>query len=316
MSDDTLEREENQEVGNSPKPLRCRFHETEVYQIFCKDCKDFMCFQCIGQLHQKHELSQLQDADEAIRTEMCGLLLENKYADHLSSLSDKISDKEKELVQDEESLKSEIRTSVDELKQNIDREEKRLLFSEDSDSEWFDAEDIEEDDVIESSSDEITDEYPIKIQMNQDIKLISKIVPISEKDAWIFSNQKLLKIVGHSLQEDVYTENVDDMVALNDGCVLVLRAFETFIMKLLPNRRLVRFADVGYNPYCICIRDDIVVIYMWNQLDYTNKNHIIWMNTDGIVTKRSSFTRCNWMRPCSVQHLDSGVCLISCWQKL
>ncbi|CAC5391991.1 unnamed protein product [Mytilus coruscus] len=127
MADDTLEREEKQGVSKSPEPLRCRFHEAEVYQIFCKDCKDFMCFKCIGQIHQKHELSQVQDADEAIRTEMCGLLLENKYAEHLNSLTDKVLDQEKELVQDEESLTLDIRTIVDKMKQNIDLAEKRLL---------------------------------------------------------------------------------------------------------------------------------------------------------------------------------------------
>ncbi|XP_071137123.1 RING finger domain and kelch repeat-containing protein DDB_G0271372-like [Mytilus edulis] len=289
MADDTLERGENQDVGTSPKQLRCRFHETEEYTIFCKDCKDFMCLKCIGQLHQKHELSQVQDADQAIRTVMCGLLLENKYTEYLNSLSDKVSDKEKELVKDEESLAREKRSSVAKMKQNIDLAEKNSLselrnafgsyqtslqdqktkiknlqteianldvdklpeynlshviyslselksclstcdkiinhpksgfqpimkfsigkiiqtsceksdsfelplsissnistqidFFQDSDTEWFDAEDREDDNVEESSSDEITDEYPMKFQMKQDIKLISKIVPISEKDA-------------------------------------------------------------------------------------------------------------------------------------
>ncbi|CAC5361611.1 unnamed protein product [Mytilus coruscus] len=245
------------------------------------------CVLNVSDSYTKHDLSQLQDADEAIRTEMRGLLVENKYAEHLNSLSDKVSDKEKELVQDEESLTTEIRTSVDKMKQNIDLSEKRLSselrnafesyqtslqeqktkiknlqteianldvdklpeynlnlliyslsemklcssscdkiinhpksgfqptiefsignliqtssgkcgagalplpssstistqtdFFEDSDTEWFDAEDREEDDVIESSSDEITDEYPIKFQINQDIKLISKIVPNLKK---------------------------------------------------------------------------------------------------------------------------------------
>ncbi|XP_071137124.1 uncharacterized protein [Mytilus edulis] len=420
MADDTLKHEEKQEVSISPKPLRCRFHETEVYTIFCKDCNDFMCFKCIGQLHQKHELSQLQDADEAIRTEMFGLLLENKYAEHLNSLIDKVSDREKELVQDEETITREIRTSVDKMKQNIDLAEKRLLselrnafesyqtslqeqksninnlqteianldvnklpefsfshiinslsemklcsstsdkllnhpkpgfqpsmelsignlietksgkrdagalplqpssnistqtdYFEDSYTEWFDAEDLEEDDVIESSSDEITDEYPIKFQINPDIKLISKIVPISEKNAWIISDRKLLKIVDHTLQEDVYAETVDDIATLKDGCVLILRNTKTNIMKLLPNRKLVSFADVGtinYFPYCICIKNNIVVIYLWHVANgYTSRNHIIWMNTDGIVTKSSLFSESGRRRPCAIQNLELGLCVL------
>ncbi|VDH99943.1 Hypothetical predicted protein [Mytilus galloprovincialis] len=88
-------------------------------------------------------------------------------------------------------------------------------------------------------------------------------------------------------------------------------------MKLLPNRRLVRFADVGsYSPYCICIRDDIIVIYIWSVTvkfnEYNNRNHVIWMNTDGIVTKRSLFSEIGWKRPCSIQNLESGLCVLYC----
>ncbi|XP_071137119.1 uncharacterized protein [Mytilus edulis] len=424
MADNTLECEEKQEVGTSPNQLRCRFHDTEEYSIFCKDCKDFMCFKCLGQLHQKHDLSQLQDAEEDIRKEMEVQLFENKYSKQLSALSDKLSQNRKKLAQSEERLKNEIRTSVEQMKQNIDLSEAHLLselcntfessqttlqdgeirinnlqteidnfdvnklheysvshitnilsamklcssrydkinnqpipgfaptmefsigslvqmtsgscdacvlplpsfsnistqtdYFEDSDTEWFDAADRDEDDVEESSSDEIKDEYPIKFQMSQDIAVISKIVPISEKNAWIISNKKLLKIVEHTLQEDVYAETVDDIVILKDGCVLVLRNDKTFIMKLLPNRKLVRFADVGsinYFPYCICIRDEIVVIYLWNvkeivQNVYTSNNHIIWMNTDGIVTKSSLFAEIGWKRPCSIHNLESGLCVL------
>ncbi|XP_071137120.1 uncharacterized protein [Mytilus edulis] len=127
MANHTFQRDENQEKLKSPKSLQCRFHDTEEYTIFCKDCKDFMCFKCIGQLHQKHDLSQLQGAEEDIRKEMKDLLFKNKYAEQLNSLSDKVSDKEKELVQDEESLKRKIRTSVNKMKQNIDLAEERLL---------------------------------------------------------------------------------------------------------------------------------------------------------------------------------------------
>ncbi|XP_063404290.1 uncharacterized protein LOC134687763 [Mytilus trossulus] len=422
MADNTLECEEKQEVGTSPKQLRCRFHDTEDYSIFCKDCKDFMCFKCLGQLHQKHDLSQLQDAEEDIRKEIKVQLFENKYSNQISALSDKLSQNRKKLAQSEERLKNEIRTSVAQIKQNIVLSEENLLselcstfessqttlqdeeihinylqneidnfdvnklheytvshitnilsamklcssmydetnkqpipgfaptmefsigklvqktsgscdacvfplpsfsnistqtdYFEDSDTEWFDAEDREEDNVEESSSDEITEEYPIKLQMNQDIKLISKIVPISEKNAWIISDRKLFKIVDHKLQEDVYAETADDIAILKDGCVLVLRNDKTFIMKLLPNRKLVSFADVGtinYFPYCISIRDNIVVIYLWylsHQNGFISRNNIIWMNTDGIVTKSSLFSESGRRRPCSIQNLELGLCVL------
>ncbi|XP_052087359.1 uncharacterized protein LOC127724435 [Mytilus californianus] len=430
MADDTLKQVEKQDLLKSQKPLQCRFHDTEEYQIFCKDCKDFMCFKCLGQLHQKHDLSPLRDSEVDIRTEMEALMFRGKYVEQLTALSDKLSENKNKLAQDEENLNCEIRTSVEKMKQKIDLLEENILselrntfksyqttlqeqktnvnnlqteitnldidklpeynlnhiinimsemkvcsstcdriinhpkpnfkptmefsignvilsdgnnkgdvsawpscsdmsiqtdFSEDSDIEWFDAEDMEKDDFIESSSDEVTDEideYPINFLLKQDIKRVRKIVPISEKDAWIISNRKLLKIVDHSLQDDVYAEIVDDIVVLKDGCVLVLRSDESFVMKLLPNRRLVRFADVGImctyircNPYCICIKDDIVVTYNWSitggkHYGYTCCNHIIWMNTDGIVTERSLFSNSVWKRPCSIQNLESGVCVL------
>ncbi|VDI79124.1 Hypothetical predicted protein [Mytilus galloprovincialis] len=373
MADDMLEHEEKQEVNISPKPLRCRFHETEVYTIYFKDCNDFMCFKCICQLHQKHELSQLQDADEAIRTEMFEkrvlLELRNAFESYQTSLQEQksnISNLQTEIANldvnklPEFSL-SHIINSLSEMKLCSSTSDKLINhpkpwfqptmefsignlietrsrkrdagalplqsssnistqtdYFEDSDTEWFDAEDLEEDNVVESSSDEITDEYPIKFQINPNIKRISKTVPISEKNAWIISDRKLLKIVDHTLQEDVYAETVDDIAILKDGCVLVLRNDKTFIMKLLPNRKLVRFADVStinyYFPYCICIRDNIVVIYLWyaagsNQYGYASRNNIIWMNTDGIVTKSTSFSESGRKRPCSIQNLELGLCV-------
>ncbi|CAG2247227.1 unnamed protein product [Mytilus edulis] len=91
-------------------------------------------------------------------------------------------------------------------------------------------------------------------------------------------------------------------------------------MKLLPNRRLVRFADVGtmdYHPRCMCIRNDIVIIYIWcvtvNEKNvHTSKSHIIWMNTDGILTKRLSFSERIWKLPSFIQSLESGVCVLYC----
>ncbi|XP_063404295.1 uncharacterized protein LOC134687767 [Mytilus trossulus] len=424
MADDMLRRVKRQGFGNPSKTVRCRFHEQEEYQMFCKDCTDLVCFECLGELHQKHNLCRLKDAEEDIRNEMEVLLFEGNFTEQLTALSDKLSQNRKTLAQDEERLNYEIRTSVEQMKQKIDFAEENLLsklrnsfgsikttlqyqekninnlqteitnldvnklselilnqiinsfsemklcsstcdklinhpkpgfqptmeflignlietpsrkrdagafplhscsnistqtdYFEDSDTEWFDAEDLEEDDVLESSSDEIVNEYPIKFQMNQDINLVKKIVPISEKDAWIIANRKLLKIVDYALQVDVYADKVDDIVVLNDGCVLVLRYDETFIMKLLPNRRLVRFSNVdtvSYYPNCICIRDEIVVIYLWNVKEifkdgYISNSHVIWMNTDGIVAKRSIFSEGGWKKPCSIQNLESSLCVL------
>ncbi|VDI12819.1 Hypothetical predicted protein [Mytilus galloprovincialis] len=93
---------------------------------------------------------------------------------------------------------------------------------EDSETKWFDADDFEEDNLIESSSDEVTDKYPITFQLKQDLTLVRKIIPISEQDAWILANRQLLKIVNHSLDDIVYADNVSDFVVLKDSCVLIL----------------------------------------------------------------------------------------------
>ncbi|CAC5391992.1 unnamed protein product [Mytilus coruscus] len=87
-------------------------------------------------------------------------------------------------------------------------------------------------------------------------------------------------------------------------------------MKLLLNKRLVRFADIGsYSPHCACIRDDMIVIYISsvtgnNLYDYISKSHIIWLNTDGIIIKRSLFSDSVWKRPCSIHSLESGLCVL------
>ncbi|XP_071137118.1 RING finger domain and kelch repeat-containing protein DDB_G0271372-like [Mytilus edulis] len=372
MADNMLECEIKAAIGKALKPLRCRYHETEEYTIFCKGCKDFMCFKCLGQLHQKHDLCQLQDAEEDIRKEMEVLLLNGKYSEQLTALGDKLSDIQKKLLQDEERLNCEIKTSVVNMKAKLDSTEERLLselhntfesyhitlrkqetnvkdlqsditnlevnklnefefshiinilseinlcsvkcdkianrpipgfkptmeFSfgnlienssgkcdtdaislsacsdistqtdvlEDSETKWFDADDFEEDNLIESSSDEVTDKYPITFQLKQDLTLVRKIIPISEQDAWILANRQLLKIVNHSLDDIVYANNVSDFVVLKDSCVLILSEKKSFIMKLLTDGRLVRFANIGESgrtPHCFCIsEDDLLVIYL------------------------------------------------------
>lgn len=68
-------------------------------------------------------------------------------------------------------------------------------FHEDSDTEWFDDGKYEKDDLIERSSDEVTDIYPMHFQLKQDITLVKKIFPISKTHAWILANRQLRKII-------------------------------------------------------------------------------------------------------------------------
>ncbi|CAC5413522.1 unnamed protein product [Mytilus coruscus] len=326
MADDMLEREEKEEIGKFSKQLRCRYHETEEYTIFCKDCKDFMCFKCIGQLHQKHDMSQLQDAEEDIWKEMEVLLLNGKYSEQLTALDNKLSDIQKKLLQDVERLNCEIKTSCDKIaNQPIPgftptiiepssgkRHDGKLLLStcsnistqtdflEDSETEWFDAEDIEEEDLIGSSSDEVTDKYPIRC--------LDTCKPAIAK-----------KIVNHSLDDIVYADNVSDFVVLKDACVLILSEENSFIMKLLTDRRQVRFANIGRpgrKPHCFCIsEDDLLVVYLVSYFGkpwYEFINYFIWMNTDGIVTDQASFSKSTFQKPCRIQILESYLCVLYC----
>ncbi|CAC5424035.1 unnamed protein product [Mytilus coruscus] len=327
MAAHILESVEKHEDLNSTKTLYCRFHNEEECQLFCKDCKDFVCFESLGHLHQKHNVCRLQNAEKDIQKEIRNSLFEDKYIKHLDVLSEKIIEKKKDLVQDEESLKRDIKSKVKNVRKQINLSEKYLLsevrcafkgyqttlteqetnvnnlrtkityldvnklneynldyimntlsemkvcsstfyndkkdqqvvftaaitvsignmikatddkfifenpapskFSysnyatqtdpqEDSDTEWFDAEDTAPYDLDENSSGEYKDDYPITIHLPCNMNSVNKIELISEKDAWLLSNKRLCKIVDHSFEDSVYAHDVDDFVVLKDGCV-------------------------------------------------------------------------------------------------
>lgn len=192
---------------------------------------------------------------------------------------------------------------------------------EDSDTEWFDAEETEPyDDTVhvESSSDQVIGEYPMNLQLKQDITLIRKILPISEKDAWILTNRSLCKIIDHSFNDIVYADSVDDFVALKDGNVLILSTSNSFIMKLLPNKRLVRFANVGtYDrlPYCCCIcKDNSIVIHLLSSSYNENGIYtyfVVRMNTDGIVISEQILYKTISRQPSVIQSMsNSSVCVL------
>lgn len=88
-------------------------------------------------------------------------------------------------------------------------------------------------------------------------------------------------------------------------------------MKLLTDRRLVRFANIGGSgrkPHCFCIsEDDLLVIYLASysaSQRYEFINHFVWMNTDGIVTDQVSFSKDTFQKPCSIQILESYLCVL------
>ncbi|CAG2247258.1 unnamed protein product [Mytilus edulis] len=165
--------------------------------------------------------------------------------------------------------------------------------NEDSDTEWFDAEDTEPYDLVENSSDDYTNEYPKTVQLAGNMNMVNKIIPISEKDAWLLSNRQLRKIVDLSLEHKVYADDVDDFVLFKDGCVLILNKQNSFLMKLRTDRRLLKFANVGNDrriPMCLCVyENDLLVIYLSQPGEYTD--YVMWMNTEGIIITKHMFLR-------------------------
>ena len=124
----------------------------------------------------------------------------------------------------------------------------------DSDIEWFDADDASE---IENSSDEVKEEYPMVIDLDN-VEWVHKVIPLSDHDAWILSNRTLRKITRNILEDFIYAKSVDDITTLNDGSVLILSKDNKFIMKLLPTKQCVRFASVPWHmaPFCLCCTGD------------------------------------------------------------
>lgn len=125
----------------------------------------------------------------------------------------------------------------------------------DSDVEWFDADDASE--IVETSSDEVKEEYPIVIDLDN-VQWVHKVIPVSDHDAWILSNRTLRKITGNMLEDFIYAQSVDDITTLSDGSVLILSKDNKFIMKLLPTKQCVRFATVPWHmtPFCLCCTED------------------------------------------------------------
>ncbi|CAG2208874.1 unnamed protein product [Mytilus edulis] len=140
----------------------------------------------------------------------------------------------------------------------------------DTEDEWFDAEDDVDEDFIERSSDEINVDKTLHVyKLNKEIGRIKKMCPLSHTDAWILADQKLYKMIKQSLDDTVYADDADDIAVLKDGCVLILRHNSTIIMKLLENRRLVRFANIGVGsllPCCFCNSiDDSLTVYLFRK---------------------------------------------------
>ncbi|XP_071123884.1 uncharacterized protein [Mytilus edulis] len=192
----------------------------------------------------------------------------------------------------------------------------------DTEDEWFDAEDDVDEDSIERSSDEIKDHNSLQIcKLNKEIGRIKKICPISQTDAWILADRQLHKMVNQSIEDTVYADDADDIAVLKKGCVLILRNNSKVIMKLLKNKRLARFANIGNShdkdmiPYCFCnSKDDLLTVYLIStskdqRRGYTNR--ILQMNKEGILIAEFDFYTLNMNEPCFImQNDDSNVCVL------
>lgn len=109
--------------------------------------------------------------------------------------------------------------------------------------------------------------------------VISKIVPVSNKDAWVIEDSNLKRIKGLILENEIFAKSVDDIAVLEDGSILILNRRSTFITRLLQNKRLVQFTSVSYNPYCFCTSNKSVFIIT----HYPSRLlRVVEMNQDGI----------------------------------
>ncbi|VDI19466.1 Hypothetical predicted protein [Mytilus galloprovincialis] len=161
----------------------------------------------------------------------------------------------------------------------------------------------------------MTTRYQI-YKLNKDLRRIKKICPISHTDAWILADRQLYKMVNHALEDTVYVDDADDIVVLKEGYVLVLRTKSNIIMKLLENRRLVRFANVGCSnmlPYCFCnSTEDTLSVYLISDTKYQQgyRNWVVQLNEDGIVSKTFNFYTYYMKKPCLMQNVDSDLCVL------
>ncbi|VDI19474.1 Hypothetical predicted protein [Mytilus galloprovincialis] len=188
----------------------------------------------------------------------------------------------------------------------------------DTEDEWFDAEDDVDEDSIERSSDEIKEHNPLQIcKLNKEIGRIKKICPISHTDAWILADRQLYKMVNQSLEDTVYADDAEDITVLKEGNVLILRNDSKVIMKLLKNKRLVRFANIGNSyykdmiPYCFCnSKDDLLTVYLISKSRDQRRgyrNCILQMNKDGILTAEFNFYAGSMNEPCLMQNEETNL---------
>ncbi|XP_063416142.1 uncharacterized protein LOC134697786 [Mytilus trossulus] len=188
----------------------------------------------------------------------------------------------------------------------------------DTEDEWFDTEDDVDEDSIERSSDEIKDYHPLQIcNLNKEIGHIKKICPISHTDAWILADRQLYKMVNQLLEDTVYADDADDIAVLKEGCVLILRKNSKVIMKLLKNKRLARFANIGNSydedmvPYCFCnSKDDLLTVYLTSKSRDQRRgysNCILQMNKDGILTSEFNFYADSTDEPCLMQNEETNM---------
>ncbi|CAC5423144.1 unnamed protein product [Mytilus coruscus] len=155
----------------------------------------------------------------------------------------------------------------------------------------------------ESSSDEIRSEYPLTIELSSSVKkCVSKIIPISEEDAWIICENKLFKLRGCKLEETLYAERVDDMTVLGDGSVILLNRQEKFIKRLL-GKRILNFSNYGSNhPICLkATPDDYVIVLVDSSYCMSEiQLDVVQLDNLGIVKSRFSFPYAKSCRPMEI----------------
>ncbi|CAC5394248.1 unnamed protein product [Mytilus coruscus] len=171
-----------------------------------------------------------------------------------------------------------------------------------------------EENQIETSSDEIQENYPTTISFDNEKEEIDKIIPISDQDAWVIINRQVRKIKNRVLESTKYVA-ADDFVVLKDGSVVVLNKYDIFIKKLLLDGRVVPFSCMNNcTARSLGLTENSVFINMC-YYDHENSRTVFSnMNSfsfDGIISSTRNLFALNLIgTPKSAVYINGSFCIL------
>ncbi|CAG2220073.1 unnamed protein product [Mytilus edulis] len=258
------------------EPLTNCEHPIEILNLFCCKCEEVICVHCMIDSHQKHEMKHLFDARKVIQGQLSRILTTDheNITGKIKEVNDFVSKELSDSDTDEKQICKRIEQLAESEKNKIERHTKDLKILGNNESSNIPPECISpglcSDLNIESlnknqtnasgtpdeySSDEVRTEYPLTIELSSSVKnCVSKIIPITDDEAWIIGDNKLFKLRGNKLEETLYIERVDDMTMLADGGVLLLNRQTSYIRS--------SFMSCSFTCWsCVCLTRFLAFLY-------------------------------------------------------